>query len=184
MDSNNIALDILSEIEKTISMIKSEDVEFFIGRILKAKRIFILGAGRTMLMLRAFAMRLMHMGLNVYIVGDTVTPAISRGDLLVIGSGTGETEGLVIKAKKAKNIGAEIFALTIFNDSSIASLGNFLIIPGATNKVKDNIIKSRQPGANLFEQSLLILLDAVTMQIAGIIGIDVSKPSALHANLE
>lgn len=185
MKSTNYALNIISELEKTISMVNVQDTDDFIERILKAKRIFVAGSGRSLLMLRAFAMRLMHMGLTAYVVGDTVTPAIMDEDVLVIGSGSGETEGLILKARKAGKIGAQVIALTIFPDSSITKYADMtLIIPGATNKVKVNRTQSIQPGANLFEQSMLIVLDGATMKIAEIIGIDIKPASALHANLE
>ena len=59
-------------------------------------------------------MRLMHMGKQVYVVGEIVTPSIQQGDLLLIVSGSGETESLVAMAKKAKRLGATIATVTIF----------------------------------------------------------------------
>lgn len=185
MDKASYETRILNEIQETVSKVDPREMEEIVARIVKGKRIFVAGAGRTLLVMRAFAMRLMHIGLTAFVVGDTVTPAISAGDLLLIGSGTGETEGLVMKAFKAKKIGTEMIALTIFPNSSIAKCADaVLIIPGATDKVKEQAKKSIQPGANLFEQSLLIVLDAAVMRIADEIGFDISRASDLHANLE
>lgn len=68
----------------------------------KAKRIFIAGAGRSKLVGNFFAMRLVHGGYDVSVVGEIVTPSIKSGDLLIVISGSGETEQLIAFTKNAK----------------------------------------------------------------------------------
>src|SRR5258706_16202231 len=88
--------------------------------ILQALRVFITGRGRSGLYMRGFAMRLMHMGRVIYVVDETTTPAITAGDLLLIGSGSGKTASQVGHAAKAKALGAKIGLITIAESSPIA----------------------------------------------------------------
>ena len=92
--------------------------------VLGARRVYVAGAGRSGLMLRAFAMRLMHLGLTSYVVGESVTPAIGAGDLLLIGSGSGETESLCCMARRCRALGAQLAVVTANPQSAIAALGD------------------------------------------------------------
>ena len=92
MDINKIMGKVEAEIKKVLSGIKAKDTEKLIDHILNAKNIFIVGQGRSGLMGRAFAMRLMHLGLRAYVVGEIVTPAIQGGDFLIAISGSGENQ--------------------------------------------------------------------------------------------
>ena len=93
---------VYGELSRTLSAISPVQMEQLADAILKAKRIFVAGAGRSGMMARCFVMRLMHMGLQAYMVGEVVTPGIAAGDLLLIASGSGETASLACMAKKAK----------------------------------------------------------------------------------
>ncbi len=117
MDTRDYARAVIGELDRTLSAISEPDAERLVDRILGAKRIFLAGAGRSGLAVRAFAMRLMHMGFGAYVVGETVTPGIKAEDLLVIGSGSGATASLVAMAEKAKKIGAGVALVTIFPET-------------------------------------------------------------------
>jgi len=82
----------VAELERVFENISAEQIDELVSRILTAARVFIYGLGRVPLMGRAFAMRLMHLGLDAFMVGDTTTPAIAAKDLLVICSGSGQTD--------------------------------------------------------------------------------------------
>ncbi len=131
-------------------------------------------------------MRLMHLGFCVYVVGETVTPAIKSDDLLVIGSGSGATATLVVIARKAKALGASLALVTIFPDSPIGQFADAVVrIPASTPKVDgDARFASVQPMGSLFEQSLLIVLDIVVMRLMEKMGFDSSTMFDRHANLE
>ncbi len=118
MDVKEYALKITGEIERAVSDLSYDDCLRFAGRIKSANRIFLAGAGRSGFMVKAFAMRLMHMGLKAHLVGETTTPGIEKGDLLIIGSGSGETASLAVMAQKAKKIGVDIALVTIHPQSS------------------------------------------------------------------
>ena len=76
-----------SKIRAIANIISDKDVEKFISELLNAKRIYVMGAGRSGLVAKAFAMRLMHLGLQAFVVGETITPSMSKGDIMVIFSG-------------------------------------------------------------------------------------------------
>lgn len=186
MDTVKCSLEIVKELEHTLSQVSVEQTEELVDVILKSKKIFAAGAGRSGFMVKAAAMRLMHMGFESYVVGETVTPNIEKGDLLLIGSGSGETGSLVSMANKAKKIGAAIALITIFPESSIGKIADTVVkVPAPTPKVKeDSGFKSIQPMGSLFEQSLLLTLDAVILRLMDKQRKDSDTMFTRHANLE
>jgi 6-phospho-3-hexuloisomerase len=129
--------------------------------IQQARRVFVVGAGRTGLVLRAAAMRLMHLGLTVYVVGETTTPAIQAGDLLLAGSGSGTTSTIVKAAEKAKAAGAQVVALSTTTDSPLAALATLVVVLPAAQKQDHGGTISQQYAGSLFEQAVLLLTDAI-----------------------
>lgn len=186
MNTTEYAGKIAKELEDTLSRISAEASERVATGILNAQSIFVAGAGRSGLMMKAFAMRLMHMGVRAYAVGETVTPGISQNDLLIIGSGSGETGSLVGMADKAKKLGAQLALVTIFPDSSIGRAADIVIhIPAPTPKsAAKNTATSIQPMGSLFEQSLLLTLDAIVLRLMDMAGKDSGAMFTRHANLE
>ncbi len=177
---------IAEEIGKTAAGVSDQKADRLADRILRSKKVFVAGAGRSGLMLRAFAMRLMHMGFESHVVGETLTPAVEEGDLLVIGSGSGETESLLVMAKKAKQIGAHLVLITIFSQSSIGVYADEVItIPATTAKVLEKAgVDSIQPKGSLFEQALLIFCETIILMLLKKMKIDFAKLMQRHANLE
>jgi 6-phospho-3-hexuloisomerase len=55
-------------------------------------------AGKERTCIKMAAMRFMHLGYTVFIVGETNTPAILEGDLLLVASGSGTTSSVVSSA--------------------------------------------------------------------------------------
>lgn len=186
MNTIEYAKKVVGELDFTLSQISAEISENFVDLILKSKKVFVAGAGRSGFMGRAFAMRLMHMGFESYVVGETVTPNIEKGDLLLICSGSGETGSLITMADKAKKIGADLALVTIFPDSTIGQRADVAVkIPAPTPKVEtDNGFKSVQPMGSLFEQSLLLFLDIVILRLMEKQGNDSDTMFTRHANLE
>ncbi|MEA3327093.1 MAG: 6-phospho-3-hexuloisomerase [Chloroflexota bacterium] len=188
MNTVEISLKILKELEDSLKSINPKEVEKLVDTISSSKKIFVAGAGRSRLMMLGLAMRLMQLGFRAYVVGETVTPAIGSRDLLIIGSGSGETGTMKAIAKNAKKAGAKLALITIYPDSSIGRLANLVIqISAATSKVKNGEgIKSFQPGANTFEQSLLLICDTVAIRLIEKLNILDANEILMkyHANLE
>ena len=129
-------------------------------------------------------MRLMHMGYKTYVVGETTTPAILEGDLLVLGSGSGKTSGLVAMAKKAKEMGAKIALISSNDKDGIAELADVVVTVGAQTKDKSDSGSSIQPMGTLFEQGLLLVCDSVILDIMEDLDTDGAEMYKNHANLE
>lgn len=147
----------------------------------QAKRVFVSGAGRSGLIGRFFAMRLMHSGYDVSVVGEIVTPSIKAGDLLIIISGSGETEQLIAFTKKAKEIGAKILLISAKSDSTIGDMADAVFQVGTSElygKVKG------MPMGTVFELSTLFFLEAIISHIIHEKGIPEEEMRSRHANLE
>lgn len=175
---------IVSELSKTLAAVPDEAMERLAGDLLGASRVFVAGAGRSGLMMRAFAMRLMHLGLTAYVVGEAVTPSLASGDLLLVGSGSGETKSLVAMAEKARGLDATVALATVAPASTLARLAATVVVIPAAVKDGGGSGGSAQPMGSLFEQSLLLLLDAVVLRLMARQGIDAAAMFGRHANLE
>ena len=187
MKASALSAAITAELQETLTSVNDAMVELLASKICTAKRVFLTGAGRSLLMVRACAMRLMQLGLTVFVPGEVVTPSIQRGDLLIVASGSGETATVALMAKKAKAIGAELALITIVPESTIGRLADLVIpIDAASTKVAENKKQSIQLGGSLFEISVLLLLEAVIMLVVE--KKKIADPNALlmenHANLE
>lgn len=153
---------VADEISTVLSNVREEEALSLSTHLQEAKRIFVYGEGRSGLMGKAFAMRLMHGGFEVYAVGETITPSISENDLLVAISGSGSTRTILEFASKAKEAGANIFLVTTNKESKIASIcSGVLVIPAATKKRRPEEPSTIQPLGNQFDQSVHLVLDAV-----------------------
>jgi 6-phospho-3-hexuloisomerase len=175
----------IKELNRSVELISDEEAEKLVNGILESKRIFVAGAGRSGFMAKSFAMRMMHIGLDAYVIGETVTPNFEKEDILIIGSGSGETKSLVSIAEKAKNIGGTIAAVTIFPESTIGKLADVTIkLPGSPKDQSEGDFKSIQPMGSLFEQTLLMFYDAIILSFMDKKGLDTNKMYGKHANLE
>lgn len=180
-------LAIVDELALDAKMIDGEAVEAVIKLICAAKRVFIAGAGRSGFAARAFSNRLMHLGFTVYFVGEPTTPSIQKEDLLLIGSGSGETGSLVTMAKKAAAQGARIATLTIYPTHTIGSLAEAAIeIPGVTAKCGEEAGKgaSIQPLGSSFEQLSWLIYDSMIIELQKITKQSNEAMFGRHANLE
>ena len=186
MNINEYSMNIVDELKQVMSQLDPVNCEKFIDTILSSGRIFVAGAGRSGFMVKSFAMRLMHMGFESYVVGETTTPNIESKNLLVIASGSGETGSLVSITQKAKQYDALLALVSIFPESSIGKLADIKIkINAPTPKVKTGTsIESIQPMGSLFEQSLLIFFDTVILRLMEKQGKNTDTMFGKHANLE
>ena len=175
---------ILAENQKLASQIEFNQIAAIVPYIQNADRIFIVGAGRTGLALKAAAMRLMHLGFNVFVVGETTTPAIGKGDLLIAGSGSGTTSSIVKAAEKSVSAEAKVVSISTTKESPLAALSNHVAIIPAAQKQDHGATISQQYAGSLFEQSILILMDAVIQTLWKLDGTPAEELWKRHANLE
>ena len=144
---------IIGELESALGQVSPDAAEGMIDRINAHERIFCFAAGRSGLMLRAFAMRLIQMGKTVWVVGETVTPAIGPGDLLILASASGETKSVLLYAEEAMKAGADLLVITARAGSSLCKMRPAdICLPTPT---KDEAAGEQAMGS-LFEQALLL----------------------------
>jgi 6-phospho-3-hexuloisomerase len=155
-----------SELKAVFARIKEEEVDRFVGLVIQAKRIFIIGAGRVGTSSRAFAMRLTHLGKLVYWLPDDTTPSNGRGDLLIANSGSGTTLSTYDLARKAKECGTMVATITANRKGKIAQLADAAIhLPAQTYHVDRSNWTSILPLGSQFELSLWILHDFIALQL-------------------
>lgn len=184
MQTSQYTAQILKELGRLPQELSDEDTDKLIDRLLEAEKIFVAGAGRSGLMARGFAIRLMHMGLYAYVVGESITPNAAAHDLLLIGSGSGSTKSLAAMAEKAKSLGAQVGLVTIMPESTIGKLADIVVkLPGVPKEASGGR-ESIQPMGSLFEQSLLLFYDALVLRLMDRQGITADMMFQRHANLE
>jgi 6-phospho-3-hexuloisomerase len=179
----NLSL-IRDEISATAVAIDQQQLAALTAHVGLADRIFVAGAGRSGLVLRMAAMRLMHLGHTVHVAGDTTTPAITSGDLLLVASGSGTTSGVVKAAETSARAGARIAAFTTNPESPLAALSDALVIIPAAQKTDHGSSLSRQYSGSLFEQALFIATESVFQTLWDTTHEPAEQLWLRHANLE
>jgi 6-phospho-3-hexuloisomerase len=172
---------ILREQQAVISRADEDNLARFSEAIQRATRIFVLGEGRSGLVMRMFAVRLMHLGNPTYVVGETTTPAIEPEALLIACSGSGETAVTCLLAEKAVAAGATLAAFTADPESRLAHLANMVLTVPTQHKLGSTGVETVQYGASLFEQCVLVLCEAIVL---GLTPDRTDDLVARHANLE
>ncbi|AFH42838.1 6-phospho-3-hexuloisomerase [Fervidicoccus fontis] len=190
--------EIATFINKSIDELKFDEVDRVVKRLVDAynskSKILVMGAGRSGLVGRAFAMRLMHLGFNSYVLGDTITPSISKGDIVVAISGSGRTELIITAARAAKKTGAEIIAVTSFLNSPLGEISDLVLeVPGRTKLADEHDYFARQilgiheplaPLGTLFEDTALVVLDGIVVGLMYRLGKKEEDLKQKHANIE
>lgn len=185
MKTTQYLAEVVQELSWTVDLISDEEAEMLVNKILESKKIFVAGAGRSGFMGKSFVMRMMHMGIDAYVVGETVTANLEKDDLLIIGSGSGETTTLVSIAEKAKSLGGTVAAVTISPNSTIGKLADIIIkLPGSPKDQSESEYKTIQPMGSLFEQTMLLFYDALILRFMEKKGLDSNKMYGKHATLE
>lgn len=174
---------IINELNQSVKTLSDDDIIDLIQKIQQYKRIFVYGTGRSGLMLKAFAMRLMQLGLNSFVVGETTTPSVQKGDLLILASASGETESVNIMAKSALNQGIDLAIICASDTSTLAKLQSPNILLQSGTKFNQSPV-SQQPLGSLFEQMLLIIFDTVILVMGREQNESNNDMAQRHASLE
>jgi 6-phospho-3-hexuloisomerase len=162
----------------------------------KEKKIFTVGMGRSGFVARAFALRLMNLGFNVYFLGETITPAAEKGDLLIAISGTGTTKMVLTASAAAKDIGAKVIAITSFPESPLGKLADLVVeVKGRTKagtpREKDYLTRQIMgvgepltPLGSIFEINSMVFLDSLVVELMHRLGSTEADMKRRHATLE
>ncbi|MBM3309694.1 MAG: 6-phospho-3-hexuloisomerase [Candidatus Altiarchaeales archaeon] len=193
MNTEKIMRMIAQHILETTNELDKRVMQDFTDEIKKARRIFVYGAGRSGLVSRAFAMRLVQLGLTSYVIGETVTPGLKKGDLLILVSGSGETKLVLSVAKTAKELGVKIASITSYPKSTLGKLSDITVQIKGKSRVdieKDHlrhqiegIHSSLTPLGTLFEDTTLIFLDGVIGRLMVELNKDEGEMKKRHASV-
>ena len=177
---------ILGELGATLPRADRNDYETLLTELTRpGRRVLLMGVGRVMISLKAWVKRLCHLGIDMNYVGSENEQPLREGDLLVVGSSSGESALPVAIAKIAKRLGAEVFYIGCSPQSTIAGLANHkLILYGRTKFAAETEFPSKQPMSSLFEQQLFLLGDVIALDIMERNGWTEADIKAHHANLE
>lgn len=183
---------------ESASKISNEQVSRAVSLLVEVyknrNKVLVMGAGRSGLVGRAFAMRLLHLGYLVNVLGDTIVPPIGKNDLVVAISGSGRTKLIVTAAEAAKTVGARILSITSFPDSPLAQLSDVVVVvPGRTKVAREEDYFMRQilgiheplaPLGTLFEDTAMVFLDGLIVELMSRLGISEEELQRRHANIE
>lgn len=150
---------IQKKIKDILGKISEEDIEKVKKLFFQSNRIFVYGAGRSGLVAKAFAIRLVHLGFQTFVIGETISAPVTKGDLVVIVSGSGETIPAVMTAEIARNLGAKVVSITGKKKSEIAKYADVTLFISSSCNEEER--KKYAPLGTLFEASVWILLDGI-----------------------
>jgi 6-phospho-3-hexuloisomerase len=157
-------------------------VQKIVSLILSSNQVFSYGAGRSGLIARCFAQRMMHLGLRSFQLGETITPSLNSSDVLLVVSGSGETLSSVTFIKEAKKVGARTIALTSKNESRVAKSADFIVmVPG---KTKTDKYDTAAPFTSLFDVSALVFLDSLASELMKRLKVTEDDILRRHATIE
>lgn len=190
--------EIVECIKCSIDELDVQQVEQLIDLMLRAKnkKIFTVGMGRSGFVARAFALRLMNLGFSVYFLGETITPAARKGDILMAISGTGSTKMVLTASIAAKEIGAKVIAVTSFPQSALGKMADLAVeIKGRTKagmpKEEDylarQILGEREPLTplgSIFENNCMVFLDSLVVELMHRMGRTEADLKRRHATIE
>jgi 6-phospho-3-hexuloisomerase len=165
---------LLVEIGKVSAKIKARDLDLIVERITSSERIFLVGEGRSGLVAKSFAMRLARLGKLIYIVGETVTPQIREGDLLIAITGSGETKTVLETVKIFRVLKGNVICISASSESAIVLISHeSIIIPAELPKRIGHVyqlrelvgVPERPPLASIFELATMIFLEAAAFKL-------------------
>ena len=192
------AEEILSGARKAMNELDVKKVEEFVQMILdsKERKIFVVGVGRSGFVGRAFALRLMNLGFNVYFLGETITPAAGKEDLIIAISGSGTTKFALTASSAAKEIGAKVISVTSYPQSPLGDLADLIVSIGGRTKLgwpKEEEYLARQllgeretlsPLGSIFENNCMVFLDSLVVELMHRLGKTEDELKKLHATIE
>lgn len=190
--------EIISGVRHSVEELNRKEVERFIQLLLAAKdkKIFVVGMGRSGFVARAFALRLMNLGFNVYFLGETITPAAGKEDLLVAISGTGSTKIVLTASATAKDIGATVVAVTSFPESPLGRIADHIVTLTGRTKMgwpREEDYLARQltgerepltPLGSIFENNCMVFLDGLIVEMMHRLGTTEEDLKRRHATIE
>jgi 6-phospho-3-hexuloisomerase len=175
----------LADLSTVTSAIDPAQIESACTTIAHARRIVLYGCGREGLQLRAFAMRLHHLGKDVAMQGDMAAPPVADGDVLLVSAGPGELSTVTALMRVARDADAGALFLTAEPDTPSAALATqVLTIPAQTMARDQGAPTSVLPMGSVYEGALFLLFEVMVLRLRDLLGVTPDEMRARHTNLE
>ena len=157
-----------------------------VDELAAAKRVVCYGVGREGLMMRAFAMRLYHMGLDAHVVGDMSCPPVGAGDVLVVSAGPGEFSTVRGLMGVAKGAGARVACVTAQAGAALPAASDRVLVIPAQTMANDTgpAVASVLPMGSLFEGAQYLVFEMLILMLRDRLGVAPEAMRARHTNLE
>lgn len=180
---------IIEELAQDARHVDEDAVKSVVSLILAAKRVFVAGAGRSGFAARAFSNRLMHLGLDSHFADEPTCPSIREGDLIIVGSGSGNTAGIALKAEMAKKEGAKIATITMNSEGKVGQTADaVIVVPGRSSMRMSGRSAEKapsiQPEGSSFEQLSWLIYDSMVVDLKRALGQTQAQMNFRHSNLE
>ena len=190
--------DLLKSISAALEGLDRGEVETLLESLMdtraRGKKVLVVGAGRSGLVGKAFAMRLMHLGFQVYVLGETINPNVGEGDLVIVISGSGKTTVPLAAAQMAESLHAKVVAITSQEESPLARTADLVVdMPGREDIAAENEYHIRQlkgqheslaPMGTMFEDTTMIFLDSIIAELMNRLGLSEDAMRERHATIE
>lgn len=190
--------ELINSISAALRGLDREEVETLLDILMdtrtRGKKVLVVGAGRSGLVGKAFAMRLMHLGFPVFVLGETINPNVGEGDMVIVISGSGKTTVPLAAAQMAKSLNAKVVAITSQEESPLAQTADLVVdIPGREDVASEDEYHIRQlkgqhesltPMGTMFEGTTMIFLDSIIAELMNRLGLSVDSMMLRHATIE
>lgn len=186
---------IVENLNEVIDRLDIEAIKAMLQKTMDSDRIFVMGAGRSGLVAKAFAMRLMHLGFSVYVVGETTTPAVRPQDVVIAISGSGETRSIADLGKIVKDIGSTLITVTSKKESTLGRISDIAVVLPSKSKndhdaggyLEKNMrgeYRNLPPLGTSFEITSMVFLDSIIAQLITLTGASEAELKSRHTNIE
>jgi len=186
---------IVENLNEVIDRLDIEAIKAMLQKTMDSDRIFVMGAGRSGLVAKAFAMRLMHLGFSVYVVGETTTPAVRPQDVVIAISGSGETRSIADLGKIVKDIGSTLITVTSKKESTLGRISDIIVVlpskskndhdaGGYLEKSMRGEYRNLPPLGTSFEITSMVFLDSIIAQLITLTGASEAELKSRHTNIE
>lgn len=171
----------IAELGQVAGRVDAAQLEAACQAIAGAGGVMLFGCGREGVMLRAFAMRLHHLGLRVCVQGDMTAFPLGVGDLFFCAAGPGHLPTVDALAGVARAAGARVTMVTAQRDAGGADA--LLVIPAQT--MADDVGgASVLPMGSLFEGAMFVLCEVMVLRLADILRQSPAMMRGRHTNME
>jgi 6-phospho-3-hexuloisomerase len=181
----NLFTHVIRDLSGAVERIDDRDVDRVVSCIANARHVSVFGCGREGLQIRGFAMRLFHLGRSVSVVGDMTTPAISKGDLLLVTAGPGMHSTALALVGAAKTAGAQVLTITAEPKGPVPRMSDeTLVLPAQTmaNDHGENV--SILPMGSVYEGALFVLFEVIIIKLKTSLKVTDEVMRSNHTNLE